>query len=1470
MVQKKKKKPAANPLRAVATTSIASKPKAVEKKPDSTDASETGSIVGSAPTAPTSVESEEKAPSREDTAQESKESHQLSPEELEAQLERDELQLLVEKYAQKVGRDSSRQTSRLQTDRRILRAQAQYLPTREWIPEELMQQILDLVQDEMNDELSSPEQKSTLRSVPEEDAVNRLWALGRTLTDIGFSKDRVHQVLNLICSNPPQSDPGGQMWGLQESLDWLAVNCPSEELPPYEGQPNQPQLDTRDSSRSSNPRPDATKMAKPELPADPVPEDESLDQDVGDISDLGSDLEPDELLSTYMDAKTRLFQISPDLVTADKKNSRSKKSKKPTVSHKPSPAANKLLNKLQQIESDVLFDQREADEQWASKRTELARESAGQSRRPKKADDANEATGDASGAPSAVDDIMAQAALAGDTLAEDGDDDALLGGMFSAEPGQSVPTPDSDGNTGDSASVTIRDFGKATGMNPRRILEEACRARDPSVRLVYKHVSPTTYSSRHALTITWSKDQEPIDSSSIPHIRCEERSRSTTFTMIDVATPGTQQSEAYVSVVALFLIFSTSPKEEKVYLRLPPSWRDLWSEFAEAKKNITDTADRERVKELRKMVQEQIEREEEEGVVLTNGFRKRGKTNADDSKNAELAIRSNGPNEAVSEQIRQMWERKRSSPTYQRMLPGRMQLPMFQFRDAAISAIERNQVVILCGETGCGKSTQLPAYILEHELSNGRQCKIYCTEPRRISAISLAQRVSEELGEHKNDVGTSRSVVGYAIRLESHVAATTRLVFATVGIVLRMLESAQGLEDITHLVIDEVHERSIDTDFLLIVLRSLMVRRPGLKVVLMSATVDAKRFSQYLDGAPILTVPGRTFPVQTKFLEDAIEVTHYTADSNKSNNEPAQEDEEDTSERATSGIPKDLKGYSAATRKVLREYDEYRIDYELILRLIERVASDPTYTNYSKAILVFLPGIAEIRQLNDMLVSHRAFGTDWLIYPLHSTIASEDQQAAFLVPPPGVRKIVLATNIAETGITIPDVTCVIDTGKHKEMRFDERRQLSRLIQSFISRANAKQRRGRAGRVQEGLCFHLFTKYRHDELMAEQQTPEMLRLSLQDLVMRVKICKLGDIEQTLSEALDPPSTKNIRRAIDALVEVDALTPKEELTALGHQLAKLPLDANLGKLALLASIFSCVDVAITIAAILSSKDPFTTPIGARQRADTVRLGFRRGDSDLLTAYNAYATWRKICNTPGQSEFQWCAKNFLSRQNLANIEDLKSQLLGSLVEAGFVTLTPEERTQLSKYRYSSRQRSFVAVPASANQHTDNDLLINAVIAWSFYPKILTRDGKGWRNIANNQSVSLHPTSVNKLPPTTTAKAQYLSYYHIMQSSNKFYNAHSTSLVHEVPLLLMAGEADTRLFAGVVTVDGNRLRFGVRDWKMTVAIKMLRVRVKEIVGVMLKQPGKPLSRRQQKWMDLFLKTFERSERGGGPVGKA
>ena len=275
-----------------------------------------------------------------------------------------------------------------------------------------------------------------------------------------------------------------------------------------------------------------------------------------------------------------------------------------------------------------------------------------------------------------------------------------------------------------------------------------------------------------------------------------------------VSTPDKSQSEAFVSTFALFQIFSLSPKEEKTYLRLPPTWRDFWIELLKQSKEQLETADRENVRTLKYMVQEKVDQpgdDEDDEIILTKNFKKRAHIVNSNSSSPKQDAASAA--DIIGQQIKDLWVAKSSSVAYQRMLLSRINLPMFRFRDAALDAIARNQVTIICGETGCGKSTQMPAFILERELSQGRGCRIYCTEPRRISAITLAQRVSEELGEHKNELGSLKSLVGYAIRLESRISGSTRLVYATTGIVLRMLESPDGFEDVTHIVIDEVHER---------------------------------------------------------------------------------------------------------------------------------------------------------------------------------------------------------------------------------------------------------------------------------------------------------------------------------------------------------------------------------------------------------------------------------------------------------------------------------------------------------------------------------------------------------------------------------------------------------------------------------------------------------------------------------------
>ncbi|KUI62654.1 ATP-dependent RNA helicase DHX29 [Cytospora mali] len=1495
--KKKKTKPAANPARGYATTSTISKSRP-EPSENDVEPPKKGAVDAN-PKKPTGAPSQtsnetDKTPGAVEKKQE------LTPEEFEKHLEESELQILVEKYAQKTKRDSQRQKQRLETDRRILRGQAESINAKKWLPQELMDQILDLIQVEGRSAAwnTTSEGANGSKTLSEEDLTMRLWTLQQTLRISGFPEEKVQGALQFVLDISAHI-PGfnkDSIWGLDEALDWLARECSADDLPEYErrSKTGPTPADSPLPSGATTPlllEPEARQKAKSKKNGTSTPRSSGAISPKRQIVTYDSDIEPEDLVPVYLETKAKLFAVQ-----RPKQDGQSKGRKSGQQLQPPASASNstddleiaKLLAKIDWIEKDPLFDSGLARLQWDSKRIELERDYAEERKRKTEAE--TEAPANTAEAEQAKeneespadddddeDDEVAKEAkkMAAEILAQNEDDeDQALSDLFAALPTSEVDAATGKANTvitnNDGSKVTIRDFGKWTGMNPTRVLEEACRSRDSSVRLSYIKVSETAFAHRHLLSITWGKAQEPLSERGVPGVEVASAPNKFVFKMTEIATPEEKQSEVFMATTALFLIFGSSTREEKVSLKLPPQWRDLWNEYAEAKKAEVDAQDRAVIKELRDLVRKRRDQEEEDGVLLQGAFRGRN-TGRNGGEAADVLAEKRtvgGP-----DFYQNIWQKKSSSPKYQNMLQSRMQLPMWHFRQQVVDTVDREQVTIICGETGCGKSTQVPSFLLEHQLSQGKPCKVYCTEPRRISAISLARRVSEELGENKNEIGTPRSLVGYSIRLEANTSKETRLIYATTGIVMRMLEGSNELREITHLVLDEVHERSIDSDFLLIVLKKLMAKRKDLKVVLMSATVDSDRFSKYFGGATVLNVPGRTFPVKVNYLEDAIELTGHTVDKRGREKLVDLDDEEvDISEPDSSSKPeliKTLQNYSPRTRNTISQMDEYQIDFDLIAHLISRLAVDPSYAAYSKAILVFMPGIAEIRALNDILLGDRSFQQNWLIYPMHSTIASEEQEAAFLIPPPGYRKIVIATNIAETGITIPDVTCVIDTGKHREMRFDERRQLSRLIDTFISKANAKQRRGRAGRVQEGLCFHLFTKYRHDTIMSDQQTPEMLRLSLQDLAIRVKICKIGGIEETLSEALDPPSAKNIRRAVDALVDVRALTAGEELTPLGQQLARLPLDVFLGKLILMGTIFKCLDMAVTVAAILSSKSPFVAPFGQRAQADTVRLAFRRGDSDLLTAYNAYLAWKRVCQSAmsnGGQEFQFCRKNFLSPQNLANIEDLKGQLLVSLVDSGFLQLTDEERRNLNRVRYSSgsggrrRNQSFFELPQRVNLNSDNDVVAQSVIAWSFYPKLLVRDvpgGKGLRNVGNNQSINLHPTSVNK----GHNELRWLSYYHIMQGSSKFTNAHETTAVEGFAIALLCGDVRADMYSGVLVLDGNRVRFVMPDWKTMLVMKVLRARLRDLLNRSFKNPGKLPTAQHEKWMDVWQRIFSQEQ---------
>ncbi|CAK5264969.1 unnamed protein product [Mycena citricolor] len=1111
-----------------------------------------------------------------------------------------------------------------------------------------------------------------------------------------------------------------------------------------------------------------------------------------------------------------------------------------------------LRTRLEQIQNHYFFDKREAEARY---RVEVRKADSVALQARLRGTDAPPST-----KPRPLN-LITVAPQPVDAVAEEGDifdEDDGPGGLFDAlepMPGEVM--------TSQNKLVPVRDMKLPkhwSGRTPKLLLIEMVGKIDRYAAISYKLLSDSSRAKRCSVSIRWNV------------LKADE------WSMDDVACFDQEQAEQYIAAIALHDVTfpsrdaftAAAPSTNQTFFRLlPPVFRDFWEELEAERKTKTDALNRAVWAKLQSILDSKIG---DIKVKESNGTRSTAMPRSYLSTNS-----------AIAEQVVADFEARQASPAYQEMLASvhRNQLPIAQYRDEIINTLEDSQVLVLSGETGCGKSTQVPAFILEHQLSQGKMCKIYCTEPRRISAISLAQRVSRELGDGPSAVGTLASLVGYAIRLESNTSRNTRLAFVTNGIALRMLEggsssTGQGtaFDEITHIIIDEVHERTIESDFLLIVLKHLIRQRSDLKVILMSATVDATKISEFFDNCPTLHVPGRTFPVQVNFLEDAIQCTGWEVNETSpyarrqndkfyqgknrvdwSESILTREDDEDDAIHESVKLEK---RYSASTTQTINLFDERQVPYELIVRLLEHICfQDSEYSGFSKAILIFMPGLAEIRRLNDILTEHRSFGNDDLfrLHPLHSTLSSESQGAVFDIPPRDIRKIVIATNIAETGITIPDITCVIDTGKHREMRFDEKRQISRLVETFVARSNAAQRRGRAGRVQPGLCFHLFTKFRHDTQLAEHPLPEMMRLSLSDLALRIKIMKVkigNSIEDVLSRALDPPVSINVQRAVAMLVEVGALTPAEEITPMGRLLSKLPTDVHLGKFLLTAVLFRCLDPALSIAAAINSKSPFVTPLGLEQEADRAKLNFRSDNSDFLTIHNAFSSWRRACNngTPAAAR-AFCRANYLSHQNLQQMEELRQQFLGYLVDSGFMRVDNTFIRELTRARYGRHHRTrFILVPPELDSNTtsQNNHMLSAALVNGLYPKILSVDPNSgqMRTITNNQTTSFHPSSVNFGQRPTNLKANHLVYFTLMHSKRLY--VWETSPIDDLALVLLCGDVDFKLGANSIFID-RKIKFHVSP-RDTVALKHLRTNIASILAQQFRSG--PLSESQVLWNEV------------------
>ncbi|XP_062852222.1 putative ATP-dependent RNA helicase DHX57 [Trichomycterus rosablanca] len=843
------------------------------------------------------------------------------------------------------------------------------------------------------------------------------------------------------------------------------------------------------------------------------------------------------------------------------------------------------------------------------------------------------------------------------------------------------------------------------------------------------------------------------------------------------------------------------------------------------------------------------------------------------------------------------FRRKQSSRRYGSMQQQRQKLPVWEERQNILEALEKNQVLVISGMTGCGKTTQIPQYILDQSLRGQGVgvVNIICTQPRRISAISVATRVSQERAE------TLGHSTGYQIRLETVRSNSTRLLFCTTGVLLRRLAGDAQLTGVTHVIVDEVHERTEESDFLLLVLKDLILQRLDLKIILMSATLNADLFSQYFHNCPTIHIPGRTFPVEQFFLEDAIAMTRYviedgspyrrSAKQNGPSNQkaakarPAVEELDDDSWSFGSfvnkgavkdSIPDQQLGVQELTLrypkcsksvvKTLAALDLDKINMDLVESLLEWIV-DGDHKHPPGAVLVFMPGLAEIKQLYEQLQSNRIFNNRrskrCVVYPLHSSLSNEEQQAVFKRPAEGVTKIIISTNIAETSVTIDDVVYVIDSGRMKEKRYDASRSMESLEDVWVSRANSLQRKGRAGRVASGVCFHLFTSHRFTHHLSQQQLPEIQRVPLEQLCLRIKVLEVFSeclLDSVFSRLIEPPAKGTLDTAKQRLCALGALTEAESLTPLGWHLACLPVDVRIGKLMLLGAIFRCLDPALTIAASLAFKSPFVSPWDKREEANERKFSFSLANSDHLALLQAYKGWCSAAQNGQQAGYRYCRENFLSIRGLQEIACLKRQFAELLSDIGFVKDGLKVR-DIERMSSNGTDGVLKATGYEANLNSDNTKMMSALLCAALYPNVVqVRSPQGKYKLTskgavkmqpkaeelhfftkNEKAVHIHPSSVNFT--VRHYDSPYLVYHEKVKTSRVFIR--DCSMVSVYPMVLFGGgQVNVELQRGefIISLDDGWIRFSAASHEVAELLKELRWELDQLLEEKIKNPSMDL----------------------------
>ncbi|XP_033098056.1 ATP-dependent RNA helicase dhx29-like [Anneissia japonica] len=1222
-----------------------------------------------------------------------------------------------------------------------------------------------------------------------------------SLSNIGFQHSHVSDAMSHVIKN------GGD---LHDALDWLCLNLTDSLLPPgfsaeymvvEKKQNPPPQVDEQNKEKELAKLQEEEKKRKQQVKKEKRPEDnitmkdwilkyaEGYDDDEEDEDveksenvERESDTDPND---RYLELRAKFWDAKSEATVA--KQSQDLSAQK-TIGIK----IKQIRDEMCEIEKLEVFDQRLKVEEKTEDPVQQKKETA--------VKEGNEENDEPIGA-------FALFAAAEENAASD-----------SSKPSESEQKK---------PVLDVRDLSYTrqqwTGKSPKQFLIDWCRKNLPKS-------PPPKYEKINCHGGRWKS-----------RVKIDRKSDGMLNVCPDTLTENAMDAQHLASVLALW----TLCPGQSIHQLLPPPYRNVWMEWKDAEIKTKQESKQEKnkprddfvtklVKQLKsvQITEDTISAEEEEEQESWE----------DKNWDEEVPVITKVKKHArISyDRLRKIYVSRQQSTQFERLLQTRQTLPVFQHKVTILEQIASHPVVVIAGETGSGKSTQVPHFILEHLLLTNDKPgprNIVCTQPRRISASSLARRVSEEIGE--NGPGTQDSLCGYQIRLDSKQTTSTCLLYCTTGILLRRLQIDPFLEDVSHVIVDEVHERSVQSDFLLIHLKKILKNRSNFKVILMSATVDSSKMSAYFSHCPVVSIPGRTYPVQVLHLEDVIERTGYKLDDDSPyamkrstvegqanlkitgkggnvSNVKVSWERDDLTTSDMSGLS--LEKYSKQTRHAVSFLHPDRINMDLIMELLNLLETDSEYGSVEGAVLIFLPGLANIQELYEILQSDKKFSnpSKYTVLALHSVLSSQDQTLAFKSSPIGVRKIVLATNIAETGITIPDVVFVVDAGKVKETRYLEGSQMSVLEETFISKASAKQRQGRAGRVRNGFCFRLYTHEKYNSLKS-YTIPEILRVPLEELCLHILECKLGQPVDFLSQALDPPQISSIKAAMSLLQEIGACcTDQPSLTPLGHHLAALPVHVRIGKMLLFGAILGCLEPVAIIAAAMTDKSPFIVPLEKRGEANAAKRALAIANSDHITIYKVYSGWKEARIRGRKDEHQYCQRNFLSRTSLLNIENVKNDLMKLIESIGFLDDSPHSAPQgtpvasfsepgvleISKTQSAWQKYSFKLTK-------DNVLLLKAVLTAGLYPNVAKINFKQSVNPSDQDerltmvetakgSAVLHPASVNKI----IACHGWMVFLEKVKQSRVFLR--DSTLISPYHLLLFGGALAIKHRERIVSVDG------------------------------------------------------------------